>query len=140
MSANTYVLSLDEIEELKSSSKAGKGTYRRDIQKHVESGELYVVFSDLLAYKGKDAQATKNSIVGNIEKFGKEEGWPEMSILFDKKVVTGQDEDGEDILEETKDKTLWKVILVNDAVHTAMRAVQNDDAEVEDDTDEELAA
>lgn len=92
------VLTPERVLELLSQNKS-RGTYGPDIQNFVDSGELALVFSDLPHYTGKDAQATRNSIKGNIEKLAKENDWPELAITFDKV--------------DPKDKKSWKVVLIN---------------------------
>ncbi len=108
-------LTLENIAELLATSKS-RGTYVVDIQNFVDSGELACEFSALPNYKGKDAQATRNSITGNIEKHGKENEWPTMQVLFDKV--------------DKKDKTTWKVILLNMDVFAAQSEEVTDDTEV----------
>ena len=106
-------LSLDRIAELLATSKS-RGTYVVDIQNFVDSGEVAIEFSALPNYKGKDAQATRNSITGNIEKHGSDNDWPTMQVLFDKV--------------DKKDKSTWQVILLN---MDAFAVAQSDDSDDE---------
>jgi hypothetical protein len=111
-------LTLTQIEELLATSKQ-RGTYKPDIQNFVDSGDLTIEFSALPNYKGKDAQATRNSINNNIEAHAKEADWPALTVLFDRV--------------DPKDKSSWKVILLNMDVFSAAQAAQqdeNDDTEV----------
>jgi hypothetical protein len=105
------VLTLDRIAELLATTKQ-RGTYFVDIENHVKSGDLACDFSELSYYKGKDAAAVRNSINLNIEKHGKKNNWPAMSVLLDK---------------SNKDDV--HVILVNMDVLAAQQAAQADDNE-----------
>jgi len=112
-------LTLERIEEILSTTKQ-RGVYEDAIQSLVDSGEIAACMSDLPYFSGMDYGSVRNSFNLNIEKKSKENEWPKLQVAIDKV--------------DPKDKTTWKVYLVN---YDALVAAKSEATEVAEDSDSE---
>lgn len=85
-------LTPEMITELMGSSR-NRGGYRVAIQRFVDSGELALDFSTLPEFKGKEAQAVRNSVTLNITKWGRECDWPSFKVLVTRLPDADEDSD-----------------------------------------------
>lgn len=76
------VLTPEDITALLAESRT-RGEYRAVINGFVKSGDLAKTLNAAGdKFHGKAASAVKQSVVGNIEKYGATEKWPTLKVLF----------------------------------------------------------
>lgn len=128
-------LTLDDIQEYLSDSRL-KGQYKVPIRNLVESGDPFLIVSDLPMFARKDATTIRNSLVNNLPPKNNDEEaktWPKMAVIVRALPVDVVDEaTGEVTKGEVTEDTPKSVILVNLDIVNAAPSVSDDDDESDD--------
>jgi hypothetical protein len=77
-------LSLEAINDLLASTRK-RGIYEPRLSEFVESGELAIDFTALPEFSKMDVMSVRNSVKQNIDKHTKENEWPKLQVVVDRK-------------------------------------------------------